>query len=438
MLGGGTFVNASSKILPGAYLNFVSAARASSTLSDRGVAAVPFVLDWGQEGDIFTVERADFEKNALKLFGYDYTHAKLKNLRELFKNARSLLCYRLNSDGAKATNTFATAKYGGIRGNDLKTVITANVDVPQSFDVKTLLGDVVVDVQTVATAATLVANDFVTFKTGTALALNAGLALTTGTNGAAVTGTNYSTFLGKLEAYSFNTLGCPSTDNTIAGLFDNFTKRMRDEMGVKFQLVRRNTETAPDYEGVILVANTVTDAGATGDALVYWVTGAESACPLNQSLTNATYNGEYTINVDYTQTQLENLIKSGQLAFHRVGSKINVLTDINSLITYPATKSADFSNNQTIRVLDQTGNDIAVLFNTKYLGKIPNNAAGRTSLWADIVNYNQTLEKMEAIENFDPDGVVVVQGAKKTSVVVGYGVTPTNCMAQLFATIVVS
>ena len=30
-----------------------------------------------------------------------------------------------------------------------------------------------------------------------------------------------------------------------------------------------------------------------------------------------------------------------------------------------------FKANQTIRVIDQIGNDIAVLFNTKYLGVIP-------------------------------------------------------------------
>ena len=38
-LGGGTFVT-QNKTLPGAYINFVSAA-ASATLSDRGIATMP-------------------------------------------------------------------------------------------------------------------------------------------------------------------------------------------------------------------------------------------------------------------------------------------------------------------------------------------------------------------------------------------------------------
>ena len=47
-LGGGTFL-VQNKILPGAYLNFVSVVQASATLSERGVATLPLALDWGPE-----------------------------------------------------------------------------------------------------------------------------------------------------------------------------------------------------------------------------------------------------------------------------------------------------------------------------------------------------------------------------------------------------
>lgn len=43
-LGGGTFT-AQNKELPGAYINFVSAASASAALSDRGIATMPLELD---------------------------------------------------------------------------------------------------------------------------------------------------------------------------------------------------------------------------------------------------------------------------------------------------------------------------------------------------------------------------------------------------------
>ena len=80
-LGGGIFV-AQNKKLPGSYINFVSLAMATSNVSDRGVAAFGLALDWGVDGEVFTVTKADFEKNSLKLFGYEYGHNKVKGLRE--------------------------------------------------------------------------------------------------------------------------------------------------------------------------------------------------------------------------------------------------------------------------------------------------------------------------------------------------------------------
>lgn len=442
MLGGGTFVT-QNKILPGAYINFVSAARSTSD-QERGITAIPFELDWGIENEIFELTADDFNANALTILGYEANHEKLINFREVFKKGKTLLCYRLNGGGDKATNTFATAKYSGVRGNDIKTVIAANVDVPANFDVKTLIGDVIVDVQTVTSAVNLVDNDFVTFKADATLAVVAGLALSTGTNGTAVTGSHYTDYLAKLESYSFNALGCPNSDDAISLLFDNFTRRMRDELGIKFQLVKHSTTAVPDYEGIIVVPSSVADSGAPTSALIYWVAGTESSRPVGGgsvdnpvSLTNMKYDGEYSINVDYTQTQLEDFIKRGKLAFHRVGQDVHVLRDINSLTTFTEAKGEDFSNNQTIRTLDKSANDLASLFNTKYLGKIPNDDSGRTSFWSDVVSYNKSLEQIGAIENFDSKNVIVELGETKTSIVCGYSIQPVNCMEQLYSTIVV-
>ena len=138
MLGGGTFVT-QNKELPGAYINFVSAASANATLSDRGIVTMPLLMDWGKDGEIFEVGSGDFQKDSLSIFGYDYTHDKLKGLRDLFLNARTLYAYKLTSGGKKAENNFAKALYSGVRGNDLKIVIQVNADDDTLFDVKTLL-----------------------------------------------------------------------------------------------------------------------------------------------------------------------------------------------------------------------------------------------------------------------------------------------------------
>lgn len=428
-LGGGNFLT-QNKVIPGAYINFVSAAKASATLGDRGVAAIGIELDWGVDGEIFKVENGDFTSDSLKIFGYDYTHAKMKGLRDLFKNIKYGYFYKLTT-GEKATNTYATAKYKGTRGNQLKIAISTNVDTPSKFDVKTLLDDVVKDIQIVTTSAELVANDWVTWKTFS-IAATAGTVLTGGTS-VVPTGTEHQTFLDKLEAYSFNTLGCLAVDSTTIGVYENWTKRMRDQIGAKFQLVAYRK--ASDYEGVIPVENTVLDSGEIASFLVYWTTGAEAGCPINESLTNRKYDGEATVDVNYKQSVLEANIKAGKFMFHKVNDEVRVLTDINSFVSFTSTKGEDFASNQTIRVLDQIANDIAVLFNTKYLGKVPNDAIGRTSFWNDVVKHHQELQTLRAIENFVAEDVGIDKGNDKKSVEVSDGVYVTNAMEKLYMTV---
>ena len=432
-LGGGTFVT-QNKVLPGAYINFVSLANASATLSDRGIATMPLVLDWGVEGTVFEVTNADFQKNSMKIFGYPYNHEKMKGLRDLFKNIATLYAYRLNNGGTKASNTYATAKFGGVRGNDIKIIIQKNVDDESMFDVKTVIDTTVVDTQTVASASDLVANDFVTWKTAE-LAVTAGIPLEGGVTGT-VDGASHQAYLDKIESYSFNTLGVDTTEESVKGLYESFCKRLRDEIGAKFQAVIYNK--AADYEGVINVKNKVTDEGWNESALVYWVTGVSAGCAVNKSNLNKVYDGEFTVDVDYTQTQLTKAIQAGEFALHKVGSDIRVLEDINSLVTVSDTKGDVFKDNQTIRVIDQIANDIAVLFNTKYLGVVPNDAAGRISLWADIVKHHEQMQDIRAIEGFTDEDITVSQGDTKKAVVVNDAVTVVNAMSKLYMTVTVA
>ena len=98
------------------------------------------------------------------------------------------------------------------------------------------------------------------------------------------------------------------------------------------------------------------------------------------------------------------------------------MRDINTLTSYTAEKGNDFSSNQTIRVLDQIGNDIAAIFNNRYLGKIPNDEAGRVSLWNDIVTYVKQMAGRRAIEAVKSDDIQVEKGQTKRSVVVNFPV----------------
>lgn len=433
--GGGTFLTYN-KVIPGAYINFVSAARATLDIADRGYAAIPVELDWGVENEIFKVENRDFQTNTLKLFGYDITDEKMKNLRDLFSKAKTVYMYRLNGGGTKASNAYATAKYSGTRGNEITIKVQTNIDESGKKDVITIFGTKKVDIQTVTAASELVDNDYVTFNKSGDLSETAGAKLTNGANLSSVTGAEHQKFLDLIESYTFNVIGCPSKEETIKKLYVQWTKRMRDEIGVKLQCVVHNL--AADYEGVINVKNKVKDSGAPEYALVYWLTGAEAACPVNATLTNHKYDGDYTIDTKFTQSELAEGIKKGQLLFHNNSGEPYVLTDINSLTTITVEKNDDFQSNQVIRILDQIGNDIARLFNKKHLGHTRNNEAGREALWRDIVAHHQELERIQALENFDPKQLKVEKGPTKKSVIVNDPVIPVACMEILYMTVVVA
>ncbi|HBF4444499.1 TPA: phage tail sheath family protein [Clostridioides difficile] len=434
-LGGGTFVT-QNKVLPGAYINFISAKRATSSLSDRGIVAIPLELDWGIDEEVFKVTSDDFEKYSVKYFGYDYTHEKLKGLRDLFKNIRLGYFYKLNK-GVKASCTIATAKYSGIRGNDLKVTVTTNIDDNAKFDVVTLLDNKKVDTQIAKVITDLQDNDYITWKKDATLEASAGLVFTGGTNGEAVTGAEYQAFLDKIESYSFNALGCLATTTEIKSLFVEFTKRMRDKVGAKFQTVLYKKSDA-DYEGVVSIENKIKDKDLVESSLIYWVTGAIAGCDINKSNTNKTYDGEFDVDVNYTQIQLEEALKSGKFIFHKVGDEVHVLEDINTFVSFTDEKNDDFSSNQSIRVLDQIANDIATLFNEKYLGEVPNDKSGRISFWNDVVKHHEQLQNMRAIEDFKADDVSVEPGSDKKTVVVSDAVKVISAMSKLYMTVSVS
>ena len=344
MLGGGVFVT-QNKVLPGAYINFVNASSAGSTIGDRGTVAI--ALSIGKAPNtVIEVTQGEFIKNTKEVLGLEYSDAKLAPLREIFRHASKCYIYDVSESSSV-------------------------VDITEAF-----------------------------------------------------------------ESYEFNIL-CAYTD--VAEDITSYmttVKGWRDEMGKKCQLVVYNQASA-DHEGIINVVSTVSDEGAVAYALIAWVAGAEAGCAINASCTNMLYDGEYTVVVDKTQTELEDCIENGKFAFHRVYGDIRVLEDINSLVTTSEDKGEDFKANQTIRVVDQIANDIAKLFNTKYLGRIQNNASGRVSLWGDIVAHHRQLEEVQAIENFDASLLTVEQGATKKSIIINDAITVVNSMAQLYMTVVV-
>ena len=426
MLGGGTYIK-QNKVLPGAYFQFISKAATAPVLLGRGVSAMAFDLNWGIDGAIFEVTSEAVQENCLKIFGYDYSADEMKFIRELFLHTSKLYVYKLTSNGTKASNDYATALYSGVRGNDLKVVIQADIDEPSKFVVSLYLGATKVDEQIVETASELVANEFVTWKTEAELIVTAGVALSGGTNGTSDT-TAHQTFLNKIEAYpDVNAIGYMGTDEATKSLYVAFTKRMRDEVGIKLQAVVYGY--AGNSIACVNVKNQVD--------LIPWVTGVIAGTEVNKSATNLLYDGELVVSTDYTQKELEVAIKAGEFVLHQIGSQVHVLEDINSMVTISEEQGEVFKDNQTVRVIDSIATSIATVFANKFIGKVQNNESGRISLWSDIVKLHQELSDIQAIENFVSDDIQIMQGEGKKSVVVNSAITVVNTMTKLYMRTVV-
>ncbi|GKH49055.1 hypothetical protein CE91St46_01660 [Eubacteriales bacterium] len=434
-IGGGTFT-LQNKVLPGAYINTV-ATGGGVTTGTRGVATLPLVLKWGEEGKNIRMDAGDFAKNALTVFGYDATSPELLLIREAFKRAKTLLIYRVNTGGTKATKTVggitATAKYPGTRGNDIKVAVLTNPD--GGFDVVTYLDGVEMDNQTVTAISGLAANDYVVFSGTGDISAAAAAALTGGTDGTA-SGTTYSAYLTAVEVENFNVIGYPGDDTNTKALFVSFVKRLREDEGKKIVCVL--AEQAADYEGVINVKNgVILEDGTTLTAAqaVAWVTGASAAAEMNQSLTNTAYDGAVDAATKYTKSQYEAAVKAGEFVFYGENQKARVLTDINSLTTFTSAKTSDFTSNRLIRVLDSWANDVARIFGASYIGLITNNDTGRQLFKADLVSLALQYQQIEAISNFDSADITIEQGNGKRDVVVNCQLQPNDSMEKLYMTV---
>ncbi len=450
-LGGGVWL-VQNKTLPGTYINFISKEKPILDMVDRGYATMALEMDWGPSGEIFRIDAETFQKESQSYFGYDYAHDKLKGLRDLFMYLNTGYFYRLNSDGAKATSTIATAKYAGIRGNDITVAVQTDPDATDKFVVYTYLTtdgvSKTVDKQSgIATAADLESNDYVDFVSGATLSVTAGIKLTGGTNGSAVTVADYQSYIELIEPYYFNIIAYPGADSSVKSLLYAFVRRIRESTSLKTQLVAYDIDY--NYEGVIgiNVNNRTTDVGHEAGSLAYWTAGVEASCNINASVENRKYDGEFNVVAKMRQYELEQAIKKGQFTFHvvtdpasgDVNGDIRVLKDINTYTDFSKQKTEDFSFNQVIRVLDNLAMDFSRLFNKYHLGKSQNDDDGRDSLWNDGATLLKTYQKIRAIQGFDTKDLKrPVQGNSKDAVVWDLEVNPTVAMSKLYITTVVA
>lgn len=458
MLGGGTWVT-QNKVLPGSYINVVGRSIATATVGSRGIVAIPLTLTDYKAGEVIYITSAEFVSKPYDILGEGVPEASMKALREVFKHATSVYVY--NTWYGDATKARITITLDGTNPTTGVVITGGTTTITQlgalSVGGATLSAEYTLKINGVVKEWTTNGSEIVPAGAIIELTATAGGALTSGAKSAfegiggaasveiidgkaAVEEPEVQDIINAFEPHYFNVLAAYTSAAADINTYVTAIKTWRENLGKMCQVVipKITSVNAPNYEGVIMVANTSTDdTDSNGHSLVAWVAGAEAGCEVYESCTNMLYDGELTINNPFTQTELEACINNGEFAFHLVYGRVRVLEDINTLTQTTADKTDDFKNNQTIRVTDQSLNDISILWNTKYVGQVPNDDSGRTSLWADLVKYFKNLEILRAIENFDSSLLTVEQGDTKKSVVVNCTITVTNAMSQLYMTIVV-
>lgn len=252
-------------------------------------------------------------------------------------------------------------------------------------------------------------NDYVIFNKEGVLEENTAYVFTGGKTGTTITLEDHSNFLNNLEGRRFNELFCESKTPEIKQLYCEYTKRQRDEKGYYFRTWVGNYPDA-DYWGVTNVYNTVTDASINDlvgkNSNVVWLAGYASALPLNNELTEKTYDGELTIDVSNTDDLDELLVTSGYFVFNRSGfDEVKTRIDVNSYQSFTTEHDKQLNDNKVVRVVDYIHNTLQYEFGRRDKGN--NTEINRNLIWAITKDVLQEMNDQGIIEGFLPEHVVV-------------------------------
>ncbi|MBQ9396226.1 MAG: phage tail sheath subtilisin-like domain-containing protein [Proteobacteria bacterium] len=466
MPAGGTWIS-QNKVRPGAYINVVGVPKPLGSIGDRGIVAIPMVLGWGEK--LITLPVNEFlTGGGLLKVGADYTDSSdvAKQLRLAFQGAATVVIRRIDANATKASANLlkasATAKYGGTFGNNISVVVSLKtvteevegeeVTTTVGVTLETYVGGVFKGNATCTNELTLasdLSNDWIDVE-GVFADFNAGTYNLSG--GADGTADSWTNIFADLEQENWNVLAFPATDTVSKDAAVNFIRAMRDDSGIKVQAVLTEcsgqdssgytfTAYSPDYEGIYVCKQgyRLSDATVVSpiDA-VYMLAGLVAGATITQSLTGTVVqNAVEILHAPKTHEAIIEAIETGKLVFSkRRDGAIVIEYDVNSFTSLTAKKGKVFTKGRPMRVLDNIANDIKLLFDKSYLGKVSNNGNGRDIFKGNLIKYFRDLEALEAIQNFDSDAdVEVLPGDDIDSVVVNCWVQPVDSMEKLYMTV---
>jgi hypothetical protein len=344
---GGTWTS-QNKILPGAYINFLTNAPLSITVGDRGIVVMLQEVSKGTKGEMYRITALDQSE-----WPKGVTAADKLLANEALKGAQTVIVYNLG------------ASHDG-------------EDVEDALEV--------------------------------------------------------------LQTETFNVLCYPydgAGSATIKAAIKTWVESMRNDEGVKIQAVLANYDA--DSEAIINVTQGVKLADGTeltAAQATAWVAGITAGANINQSNTGRKYVGAIDVVPRMTKTEMETAIEDGEFIFKvDTAQNVTAVYDINSLTTVTTDKGKAFTKNRLIRTIDGINNDITTIFESNYVGKIDNNEDGRSLLRATLIEYFNELQRLNAIQNFQPEDVTLSPGADSDAVVIDCYIQPVDSVEKIYITI---
>lgn len=411
------------RIIPGTSVKIVAGQR-DTDLGVTGVVAMPLELNWG---DKLTHLRSG--DDTFYTLGYKLTDEKLRLVNEVMKYADELYLYRINK-GEKATGTLVvgitvTAKYDGTRGNDITVVVKP---VETKFTVKTIVGAVEVDSQTVETIADFKSNDFVTI-TGEGTLTEKTVKLTGGTNG---TTQPITEFTSEIVKYDYNLLVYTGTDSATKTALKDFVleerSNSRNVQGVMSGVVADNKAIYNNTIGLVYP-----EYELTAEQSCATMGGIIAKQGVNGSVTYFDVIGATDVKPRLTKLQQQDRTKKGEILFAYMYGGVKVLYDINSLTTVNADNPKDFKKGLVVRTLDKYATDLQILLDTRAIGKIRNSVDGRNQIKGMIADMTvkNYLDK-GYIEGFTADDVVVSSGTERDSIIANVGIKVADTVDKIY------
>lgn len=426
-MAGGSF-QSQNKIRPGAYIKFQGVPSNDNIVGSRGIVTMAAPIGWGPEDELIKVTVADLYSNKLeKILGFNVYSASAKLFKAALENAHTLLVYRADKGGTKASVQIdvasnkklkVTAKYAGTTGNNIS--ISIKEAFAGGYSVNTFLGSTQKDSQIVTDIKDLVANDFVTFEGEGVIAQTAVNTLLTGGTNGTPSNQMYTEYLAKLKTTQFDTLAAFKIGDTElfnGGTIKEFIQEMRETRGIKCQAVINNY-VAANYEGVISTYNQgvkyADGTELTAEEFVVWMAGATAGADVTESNTYKVVANAVEVTGNVLEDDIETLITSGYIIISkRRDGAIVVEKDINTLVNLRDDVTDAFKENKVIRLLDAVANHIALDFEQNYAGKVVQDANGRALFKASIISYLTELQNSGAIINFNSSTDVMVEAGEQ-------------------------